>query len=236
VVRGLLFDLDGTLLDIDGDAFLERYLEALAPHLCPDMDGEAFRAKVMAAALPLLTAERLPASVGDTFRAALAERLGLSRAEVAAGQARLDAHLSCLGPIPHARVPLAGACVDAAMAAGLACAVATTPIYRPPVIRRRLSWAGLAKRPWTLVTTSENMSACKPSPGYFREAAAKLGLPPAECVMVGDDPYQDGPAAEAGMRFHLIPPGGTPAAQLAWTSLLDEIREVSRGRRRTWPV
>ncbi len=230
-MRGVLFDLDGTLLDIDGDAFLERYLDALGPQLRPDLDLEAFRARVMAAALPLLTAERLPATVGDTFRSALALRLGLSQGAVAAAQARLDARASLLGAIPHGRVPVAITCVDAALGAGLVCAVATTPIYGPAVIRRRLGWAGLARRPWALVTTSENMRACKPSPGYFREAAAKLGLPPEECVMVGDDPYQDGPAAEAGMRFHLIPPG--QAGLPAWQELL---AEIDGGRRAAWSV
>ncbi len=220
-MRGVLFDLDGTLLDIDGDAFLERYLDALGPHLCPDLDPEAFRARVMAAALPLLTAERLPATVGDTFRGALAAHLGLSPEAVAAAQSRLDAQPAGLAAIPHGRVPIAATCVDDALEAGLRCAVATTPIYGPAVIRRRLGWAGLAGRPWALITTSENMRACKPSPGYFREAAAKLGLPPEECVMVGDDPYQDGPAAEAGMRFHQIPPGGDGLP--AWQALLAEI-------------
>jgi FMN phosphatase YigB (HAD superfamily) len=233
-VKAILFDLDGTLLDIDGEAFLERYLDALAPHLRPDMDLDAFRAKVMAAALPLLTAERLPATVGQTFRSALAQRLELSPAQVADGQLRLDSHLSLLAAIPHARIPAAAACVEAAMGAGLVCAVATTPIYRPAVIRRRLGWAGLAERSWSLVTTSENMSACKPSPGYYREAAAKLGLPPEECVMVGDDPYQDGPAVEAGMRFHLIPPGR--AGREAWDELLAEIGALADRRRCTWPV
>ncbi|HVB09052.1 MAG TPA: HAD family hydrolase [Bacillota bacterium] len=216
-MKGILFDLDGTLLDIDGEAFLERYLDALAPYLRPDMDPDAFRGKVMAAALPLITSDHLQGTVGDTFRAALADRLELPAAEVADGQRRLDSALGDVVAIPHAPRTTARLCVDAALDAGMRCAVATTPIYRPAVIHRRLTWAGLADYPWALVTTSENMHSCKPSPGYFREAAAKLGLQPADCIMVGDDPYQDGPSDEAGMRFHLV------QGEAGWAELLVEL-------------
>lgn len=37
----------------------------------------------------------------------------------------------------------------------------------------------------------------KPAPGGFALAAERLGVAPAECLVVGDDPYLDGLAAEA---------------------------------------
>jgi len=49
--------------------------------------------------------------------------------------------------------------------------------------------------------TSHELGFRKPDPRFFGEAARRLGLKPASCVAVGNDPIKDiAPAAAAGMR------------------------------------
>ncbi|MET9801801.1 HAD-IA family hydrolase [Streptomyces sp. NPDC006368] len=45
----------------------------------------------------------------------------------------------------------------------------------------------------------------KPRLRLFRTACARLGTPPHEALMVGDDPVNDGAAVAAGLHVHLLP-------------------------------
>jgi FMN phosphatase YigB (HAD superfamily) len=219
----VLFDLDGTLLDIDGEGFLDAYVDALASWWGP-ADGAAFRQAVMAASVPIFRPHPGRPN-GDVFRHHLGAHLGIAPDEVARRMARFHDEALPRLRFPRRPVPEARGCVQECLEAGWRVVVATTPIYRPEVIDMRLRWAGLDDLPWDLVTHSELMSTCKPSAAYFAETAALLDLPPARCVMVGDDPLQDGPAIEVGMPALLRRTAHAPG----WGTLRDVAAVVTGG-------
>lgn len=226
----VLFDLDGTLLDIDGEAFLDAYIEAMTNWWGP-ADSTTFRHAVMAAAVPIF-AHHPDRTNGEVFRDHLGAHLGLHPDEVRARICRFHQEgLPALRP-PALPVPDARACVAHCLGLGLRVAVATTPIYMPEVIALRLRWAGLADLPWDLVTHSERMHACKPHPAYFAEVADHLGLAPDACVMVGDDPLQDGPASQTGMAVLLRASVGAPG----WRRLGEVAEAVTSGATRSRPT
>ncbi len=222
----VLFDLDGTLLDIDGEGFLDAYVEALTA-AWGTADTDAFRRAVMAAAVPIF-APHPSATNGEVFRAHLAEHLGIETHEVRRRIAEYHSRGLQALRYPARQLPEARRCIRRCLDLGLRVAVATTPIYMPEVVRLRLRWAGLEDIPWDLVTHSENMRRCKPDAGYFAEAAALLRLPPGACVMVGDDPLQDGPARQAGMTALLRAGNGTPG----WENLEEVCALVAAGAQR----
>lgn len=197
----MLFDLDNTLLEIDGDGFLDAYVDALTAWWRPP-DPEVFRHQIMAASVPIFSSHP-DRTNGDVFRDHLARTLGISSGDV--GERMAAFHRGALGDLRVSARPRPGArtLVQHCLALGLRVAVATTPIYTPEVIALRLQWAGLQDVPWDLVTHSEVMHTCKPDVAYFHEVAALLGMAPQECCMVGDDPLQDGPAQAAGMTVLL---------------------------------
>jgi FMN phosphatase YigB (HAD superfamily) len=201
----ILFDLDGTLLDLDGNAFLDAYAQAVAEEMAPEVDPAAFLDALTSAAIPLLTTEH----PGRTNRAVLFEALStvlqVSTEFLEERTNRLlTRDLSRIypggGPVPGAH-----AAVSAALAGGYKIAVATMPIYPLAVIRERLRRAGLDRVPWDFVATDQ-MCTVKPHPTYFEEVAAHLGIPPARCLMVGDDYFQDIPARQAHMATFYIGP------------------------------
>ena len=210
-LRAVLFDLDGTLLDIDGEGFLDAYVDLVVEAWAPQ-DADAFRAQLMAASVAFFRSDGGRTN-GEAFRTALAGFLEQTPEAIADRLA--DIHRTALPRVALRGRPVEGAraCVQGCLRLGLQVAVATTPIYMPEVIALRLRWAGLDDLPWDLVTHSENMHTCKPDPAYFQEAAAQLTTPPASCLMVGDDPMQDGPARRAGMLAVIGEPG-VPARRL----------------------
>lgn len=88
---------------------------------------------------------------------------------------------------------------------GLRVALATNPIFPAVATESRIRWAGLEPEDFELYTTYESIGYCKPNPAYYREVAAKLGVDPEQCLMVGNDVEEDMEAAEqTGMRVFLL--------------------------------
>jgi phosphoglycolate phosphatase-like HAD superfamily hydrolase len=57
-------------------------------------------------------------------------------------------------------------------------------------------------------TTADDAGRSKPDPDSISIAVRKLGLKPAQCVMVGDTPYDAAAARAAGVRFIGLRCGG----------------------------
>ena len=87
---------------------------------------------------------------------------------------------------------------------GLRAALATNPIFPAVATESRIRWAGLEPEDFELRTTYENIGYCKPNPDYYREIAARLGVRPEECLMVGNDVTEDMVAESIGMQVFLL--------------------------------
>ena len=208
-LRGILLDLDGTLLDLDLDAFLRRYFRALSQATAPHFPGVDVMPAVLAS-----TSAMQRAHPGKTNREVFSEdfrkRTGI---DVEAHWGVFDDFYRDVfptlgdgyGPVPGAREAIAQA-----RALGLKVAIATQPIFPIAAIMHRLAWAGLSDVEFDAVTTYETMFACKPLRPYFEQTAAMIGCAPGECLMVGDDRAMDMPAAAVGMRTFYV--GSDPEA------------------------
>ncbi len=205
-LRHLLIDLDGTLLGVDMAVFsgpfvtlVERFLSPLVP--------------------PALSRRGLQ----EGFRAIATGRDGLLLSEVFAEQFgaiaslppdRVDALFGEFyrGPFEELRSyshRLGGArpLIDLARGLGLRIVLATKPVFPREAIAGRIAWAGLEPGDFDLVTTSDNMRACKPAAGYWREVLDRIGAVPDECLMAGNDRRQDLSAAAVGIPVFLVDEG-----------------------------
>jgi FMN phosphatase YigB (HAD superfamily) len=202
-MRAVLFDLDGTLLDIALSDFLGRYFAALA-----EAAGDRFPGLDLIAEISASTEAMMRPHPGATNQEAFyldfRGRTGVDLGEHASVFERFYAEdfpglVGSASPAPGGR-----AAVEAALGLGLRVAVATNPIFPMAAVRHRLAWAGLSALEFPVVTAYEDMHATKPLPAYFRETAELLGVPPAACLMVGDDPMLDLAAADVGMRTFYV--------------------------------
>lgn len=98
------------------------------------------------------------------------------------------------------------AMIESIKAAGLRVVLATNPIFPLDGVMTRLGWVGLSPEDFELVTHYDNSSFCKPNPAYFGEILRKIGEKPENCLMVGNNVYEDMRCAEqAGMQTFLVP-------------------------------
>jgi 2-phosphoglycolate phosphatase len=167
-LRGVLFDLDGTLIDS-------------APDLAAAANG--LRA---ARGLEPMPYERLRPMVGSGARGMVGVAMG--RAPGDAGYEALREEFLAryeAGLLQHTQVfATMRQVIDALDSARLPWGIVTNKIHRyaDPVI----AGLGLAQRA-AVVVAGDSTPHSKPHPAPLLEAARRLGLAPAACVYVGDD-------------------------------------------------
>jgi 2-phosphoglycolate phosphatase len=167
-LRGVLFDLDGTLIDS-----------------APDLAAAA-NALRAARGLEPMPYERLRPMVGSGARGMVGVAMG--RAPGDAGYDALREEFLAryeAGLLQHTQVfATMRPVIDALDAAQLPWGIVTNKIYRyaDPVI----AGLGLTQRA-AVVIAGDSTPHSKPHPAPLLEAARRLGLAPAACVYVGDD-------------------------------------------------
>lgn len=217
-MRAILFDLDGTLLDLDLHGFLRRYFTALEDAAAPLAGESESERKAFMAALDSAVGAMMVPHPGrtnqDVFYADLLDRTGVDLAEHWPVFERF--YDEVFPTLRDAAAPMDGGreAVMTALDLGLSVAIATNPIFPMAAVRHRIAWAGLADLALPVVTSYETMLACKPHAEYYRQTAALLGVAEADCLMVGDDRALDLAAADVGMKTYYVGDDEHAAADL----------------------
>ena len=208
-VRAVLFDLDDTLLYSDVGSlekgFLQHYFRLLTDYARSLADPQTFMAALLTATQAMQRDQHPDTTNEQAFAPVFAAHLGRPWPELKPLFARFyEEQFPALRG--HTRsLPAARRAVETCLDAGYRVAIATNPLFPARAIEHRLEWAGVSDMPFDLVTTYENMHACKPSPDYYREIAAMLGVDPGACLMAGNDVQRDiEPAQAVGMRTFLV--------------------------------
>ena len=207
LVKAVLFDLDGTLLDLDIGVLLPPYIEALAAHLAHMVPPEQFVPSLMQAS------EEMMANDGQDTNQAVFDRaffpaLGRSRQELEPFFTDFYANeYPKLRPLAR-RKPEARRAVQTAFEQGCDVVIATNPLFPRAAIEQRMEWAGVAGLPFRLVTTYENSRAAKPNLLYFEQILKAIGHPAQACLVVGDEDM-DMVAAHLGCATFLVPSART---------------------------
>lgn len=185
---GVLFDVDGTLID-------NNYLHTLA----------WARAFAEAGEQPSMAA--LHRLIGMGSETLIEAAIGKSRPEISDGH---SVHIAELEDDMRA-FPRAGELLAAVQRAGVAVVLATSA--KPDEIDARLELIGAGDHV-DHVTHSGDVEASKPDPDIFSTAMANAGLAPDDCVAVGDSVWDVRAAAAAGVACVGVESGGVSAAEL----------------------
>jgi beta-phosphoglucomutase-like phosphatase (HAD superfamily) len=128
-------------------------------------------------------------------------------------------------------VPLVPGAPEAAAAIAGLLPVAIASSAHPDVIGAAVAAMGLGPR-LAAVVSSDDVAAGKPAPDVFLEAARRLGVTPARCLVVEDSLNGVLAARAAGMRVVLVPnasvPPGPGAAEAA-DAVLERLADLRLG-------
>lgn len=205
MIKNILFDLDGTLLPMDNDEFAKGYLGMLAQKMVQyGYEPKEFVASIWKATEAVYKNDGKSKNeqvFWDNFSALIGERV----------LADIDKFLEFYeNDFPkakkfcgfNAQVP---ELIKFLKSKEFNLVLATNPIFPQVATDERIKWAGLEKKDFLYCSVHENSHFSKPNPKYYIELTEKLQLNPEECLMVGNDVYEDAVAATSvGMKAFLI--------------------------------
>ncbi len=200
----VLFDLDGTLLPMQQEAFVEGYFSALAKKFIPfGLDSKMLirgiwtGTKAMAENDGSITNEK-------RFWQSFALFMGQDILRLAPEFDKFYMHEFNNAKQMVGFTPLAHTCTQLLKDKGYRLIAATNPIFPASATQNRLRWAGVDPNIFHFITTYEHCTFCKPNLGYYREILQKAEKAPGDCLMVGNDVNEDMCAAALGIDTYLI--------------------------------
>lgn len=202
--KAVLFDLDGTLLPMDAEAFAKAYFGGLAKAMAVrGFEPQKFIQSIWkgVGAMVKNTGVRTNENAfWDAFALIYGEGVRENEPYFEAYyREHFDEVEKACFPTPKAKQ-----IVDKIKNKGVTVALATNPVFPQIATKKRMKWAGLEEGDFALYTTYENSTHCKPNLDYYRDILALLGLKGEECIMVGNDVDEDMVAEELGMKVFLL--------------------------------
>lgn len=204
MITTVLFDLDGTLLPMDQDKFVQSYLRRLAATVAPlGYDPDTLVKAVWKGTAAMIANDghcTNEQAFWDCFSGCFAKDVTADKpAFDRFYQVQFQQVASDCGFQPAARQT-----IDALKAAGYTLVLATNPVFPAVATESRIRWAGLSPEDFLLYTTYENSIHCKPNPAYYQDILKTIGRRPEECLMVGNDVSEDMVAQTLGMQVFLL--------------------------------
>lgn len=222
--RAVFFDLDGTLLPMDVDAFMKRYFAALGGYVARmGIATDQFMAGMKRGITAMATNDTGHAnaeSFWPEFLAAIDLPDGVTPDTLT--DAITDFYENEFGKLgedvkPN---PAAARAINVLAAKGYPLVLATMPMFPRRAVEWRLTWAGVDPAAFARITTYENSTAVKPKPNYYAENLAARRRRRARCADGGQQ--HEGrpcrlPAWLRRVSGHRLPyrPGGLRGFQCA---------------------
>ena len=203
-INTILFDLDGTLLPMDQEKFVNVYFKMLAAKLVPYGYEPQQLINAILAGIEAMIKNDGSQLNEDAFWKRFVDIYG---DKVLADKPVFedfyknefqDARLFC------GFNPKAAETVRSLKDKGYRVVLATNPLFSSIATESRIRWAGLEPSEFDLYTTYENTSYCKPNLDYYRDILKRINCRPEECLMVGNDVGEDMVVEALGMQAFLL--------------------------------
>lgn len=204
IFKTMLFDLDGTLLNISMDTFLPGYFKILAQRFARQINPEEFITHLLHCTQVMIEDKDPRRTNEEVFMQEFIPRTSLPPEEL---QSILkDFYTNDFGSLEGytQQEPVVQKIVELCYNKGLEMVIASNPIFPLSAMKHRLRWAGLADYPYRLITAYENMHFCKPHREYYEEILHLLNRQASECLMIGNNIQEDLAAEKAGIKTYLL--------------------------------
>lgn len=201
--KAVFFDLDGTLLPIDMDAFLKQYFTDLPAFAAQyGYDAQLFMKAVGAGVKAML--EKTGGFNDERYWETFCSMVGGTRADHEPIMQRYyETAFDNLGMLvtPH---PAAAQAIAILREKGYRLYLTTMPLFPRIAVEKRLGWAGVPVDAFERITTYDNSSSTKPYRAYFQENIDAIGLAAEDILMVGNNTREDLAALDLGCDGYLV--------------------------------
>ena len=228
MIQAILFDIEGTLINVDTADLMRNFLGILAPRFAHLLSPDKF-SKQLLKSIDTAQNEPKPGQTNmqtfyDDFSRATGQSFQTMRPIFEEFYTSDFPALRCLVQVNPQGVKV----VEYAIQQGFLTAGASNPVTPLTAMQEQVRWAGLTPEHFKVIPALDNFHYCKPHLGFFREVAESLGVKPESCLLVSKH-SEDIICQELGMKMFFV---GTLGSELQadYAGQLDDLfRLISQG-------
>lgn len=199
----ILFDLDGTLLPMDMEAFEKLYFSSMSSYL-----GDLISPKELVNSIWSSTKAMVQNIEYKTNEEVFMENFkNRIDGDIEVYKERFDKFYDTeFLKVKEAvfESELMQKSVKTLKDKGYKLVIATNPLFPLKAILHRIRWAGFDPSEFEYITNYEKNHYCKPQLKYYEEILSDINKKPEECMMVGNDVQEDLIAGKLGLKTYLI--------------------------------
>jgi len=203
LIQAILFDLKGTLINVDSADFMRNYLGILAPRFAHLLSADKF-AKQLMKSLESSQSDPKPGQTNmQTFYDDFSKATGHSFLTLQPiFEEFYESDFPALRCLVQA-IPQGAKVVEYAIQQGFLTAVASNPVLPLNAMLEHVRWAGLTPDHFKIIPALDNFHFFKPQLGFYKEVAESLGVTPDSCLLVSGQ-TQDLICRELGMKMFFV--------------------------------
>ena len=202
-MKTILFDLDGTLLPMDETKFMNIYFEQLAKHFQGHFGYEEIVDLILSSTEEMIknmeprvnqekfmeTFKLISGKDMETYLPMFDEFYDTLFQEVKAATWQSQEMIQSVKLLKEK---------------GYRLVIATNPLFPMKANLHRIRWAGFNPNDFEYITSFEENIYCKPNLDFYREVLSNINQTPEDCMMVGNDVFEDLISSELGLKTYLI--------------------------------
>lgn len=232
-----LFDLDGTLLNIEVGEFLKYYFGALSQKFSDLCESQDQFIKVLSKSTEKMIKNDGSRTNQQAFMEDFMQRIGITeKKEAQKIKERFDnfyqGEFKALDKYFDLDTETPAYIIDHLKKRGKKLVLATNPLFPIEAVEARLQWVNIDPADFELITNYENMSYAKPNPKYYEEILKKISKSPENCLMIGNDLKEDAAASKIGIKTLIVEDKLIEREQddsdldIAWQGSLNEFKKM----------
>ena len=203
MITTILFDLDGTVLPMDLDVFMQGYFYEMGKMFQDVIDGKLMAHHIIESTVHMVN-NLDDRTNEDKFMTRFSELIDGDLEEYTK---RFDEFYDTLflnvQQTTHQSEMMIKA-IKLLKEKGYNLVLATNPLFPMKANHHRIGWAGLTPDDFSYISSLESNKYCKPNLEYYQEVLSTINKSPEECMMVGNDVLEDMVAAKLGIKTYLI--------------------------------
>ena len=199
-----MFDLDGTLLPLDIENFIEKYFGLITEEFS-DLCGPKKLIDILMQSTGAMIDNSGNKTNKEVFELSFFNRISVDDKNKIL--ARFDEFYKSKFPLLKSQFKFdynAAELISMLQKQDYKLVLATNPVFPRQAIWERIKWTNVNPAVFDFITSYENMHYSKPNINYYKELLAKIDEEPTNCVMVGNDVKEDMIAGELGITTFLI--------------------------------
>jgi FMN phosphatase YigB (HAD superfamily) len=202
-IKTFIFDLDGTLLTMDTDLFMNIYFGEMTKHFSGTIGGQFLIDAILASTkTTVMNTEHVTNE--EVFWSDFNVRMA-NHKDIFSNQIENYYNTGYLNTKKATKInENMTMAVKLLKDKGYDVVIATNPLFPRKAILDRVKWAGFEPEDFRYITSFEKNHYCKPHLEFYKEVLSEIGRQAHECIMVGNDAQEDMVISTLGVKTWLV--------------------------------